>query len=66
MPQQLKGVYPMSDQPGKTWKCSNCGYTFDAAVLPEQCPACKQTCSFLDATCYTPDCAEKNIDERIK
>jgi rubredoxin len=55
----------MADDTTKTWKCSNCGYTFDAKTLPEQCPACKQTCSFLDVSCYTPDCADGDMDKRI-
>ena len=49
-----------------TWKCSHCGYTFDAVKIPEQCPACHKECSFLNATCYTPDCADGPLDERIR
>lgn len=38
------------------WKCANCGYTLEAEVPPDQCPACQQSCSFVDNTCYIPDC----------
>jgi rubredoxin len=48
-----------------SWKCSNCGYTFEADAYPNQCPSCKQKCEFVDNTCYTPDCAGDRIDPRI-
>jgi rubredoxin len=48
-----------------SWKCSNCGYTFEANSHPDQCPSCKQKCEFLDNTCYTPDCAAQGVDPRI-
>jgi rubredoxin len=48
-----------------SWKCSNCGYTFDSDAHPNQCPGCKEKCEFLDNTCYTPDCAAEGIDTRI-
>jgi rubredoxin len=57
-----------SDKRGDTmpsWKCSNCGYTFEANSHPDQCPSCKQKCEFLDNTCYTPDCAAQGVDPRI-
>jgi len=48
------------------WRCSNCGYTFGADAVPEQCPSCKQTCTFTDVTCYIPDCGGPgNIDPRL-
>ena len=53
---------------GKTmpsWKCSNCGYTFDADSHPNECPSCKEKCEFVDNTCYTPDCAAEGTDDRI-
>jgi rubredoxin len=50
----------------KWWKCSNCGYTFDAPTSPEQCPSCGEKCAFIDATCYTPECGGPgNIDPQI-
>ncbi|MDY6842603.1 MAG: hypothetical protein SVW57_00740 [Thermodesulfobacteriota bacterium] len=38
------------------WKCSDCGYTLKADVPPQKCPSCKEGCTFVDATCYTPEC----------
>ncbi len=49
-----------------SWKCEKCGYTFEATDIPETCPSCKEKCSFLDNTCYTPDCAGQPNDPRIK
>jgi rubredoxin len=52
-----------------TWKCSKCGYTFDAAVgkpPPEACPGCQEKCEFLNVTCYIPDCGEQGQDTRLK
>src|SRR5512141_1497245 len=51
--------------PMASWKCSNCGYTFEADAYPNQCPSCKEKCEFVDNTCYTPDCAADRIDPRI-
>ncbi len=48
-----------------SWKCSNCGYTFDADAHPNECPSCHEKCEFLDNTCYTPDCAAEGTDNRI-
>jgi rubredoxin len=48
-----------------SWKCSNCGYMFDADAHPDQCPSCKKKCEFLDNSCYTPDCAAQGVDPRI-
>ena len=47
-----------------SWKCSS-GYTLEADAPPNECPACKQKCDFLDATCYTPDCGPEGMDPRI-
>ncbi len=48
------------------WKCPNCGYTLQAATPPETCPSCHEKCTFVDATCYTPDCGGPgNIDPQI-
>ncbi len=52
-----------------TWKCSKCGYTFDAAVgktPPESCPDCKEKCEFLNVSCYIPDCGMQGQDNRLK
>jgi rubredoxin len=48
-----------------SWKCSNCGYTFEADAHPDECPSCKEKCEFVDNTCYTPDCAYEGTDDRI-
>ena len=48
------------------WKCNNCGYTFDIETPPDECPSCKKKCTFVDATCYTPDCGgQGNINPDI-
>ncbi|WP_423055275.1 rubredoxin-like domain-containing protein [Zhaonella formicivorans] len=43
------------------FKCSNCGYRLTADAPPETCPYCNSKCSFVDDSCYTPECglAEK-------
>ena len=38
------------------WKCSECGFTMQATMPPEQCPSCQQKCAFVDVTCYVPGC----------
>ncbi|HNU70488.1 MAG TPA: hypothetical protein PLG17_00625 [Thermodesulfobacteriota bacterium] len=38
------------------WKCNHCNYLLEALAPPEQCPACSQKCTFIDVTCYTPEC----------
>jgi rubredoxin len=48
-----------------TWKCEKCGYTLNADVPPELCPSCKEKCEFIDSSCYTPDCAGGDMDQRI-
>jgi rubredoxin len=54
------------DETKTWWKCSNCGYTFQAGTPPETCPSCKGKCTFVDATCYTPECGgPDNVDPQI-
>lgn len=48
-----------------TWKCEQCGYRFNEEKPPDECPSCHVKCSFLDVTCYTPDCQYEQVDERI-
>jgi len=48
------------------WKCSKCGYTIKQEKPPEPCPSCGEKCEFLNATCYTPDCQDQEIDKRIR
>ena len=47
------------------WKCTACGYTVKEEQPPEKCPACKQTCAFVDKTDYTQPIGEKKGDDRI-
>jgi rubredoxin len=48
------------------WRCSECGYTLQAATPPETCPSCRQKCAFNDVTCYTPECGgEQNPDPQL-
>ncbi|MBU4316576.1 MAG: hypothetical protein KKF30_04805 [Proteobacteria bacterium] len=49
-----------------SWKCTKCGYSFQAEKPPETCPSCKAKCEFVDNSCYTPDCEQSGIDSRIK
>jgi rubredoxin len=49
-----------------SWKCGKCGYELAADAPPEQCPACKEKCEFIDVTCYTPDCQFEGVDHRLK
>jgi CRP-like cAMP-binding protein len=45
------------------WMCSSCGYYLKTGEPPNQCPGCKQYCSFNDVTCYRPGCGgEANVD----
>lgn len=50
------------------WKCNQCNYILNAERPPEECPACKQQCVFIDVSCYTPDCGgpdSGNIDPQL-
>ena len=53
------------------WKCDQCGYTFklEPEKLPEKCPSFGQKCTFINVSCYTPDCCPTpdgcGIDTRI-
>ena len=58
----------MPDTPMPWWKCSECGYLFKADRAPEACPSCKVKCTFIDVTCYTPECGgpeSGNYDPRL-
>ena len=52
--------------PENTWKCSNCGNTVVQLAPPQTCPVCKQTCEFLNVTCYEPECGFTGMDNRLK
>ncbi len=48
------------------WQCSNCRYIMEAEMPPETCPSCKETCAFIDVSCYTPECGgPDNIDPQL-
>lgn len=49
-----------------SWMCEKCGYNMEADAPPEKCPSCSADCSFVDNSCYTPDCAGKPNDPQIK
>jgi rubredoxin len=58
----------MAENPNPWWKCSECGYMFQAPEPPETCPGCTTKCIFVDATCYVPECGgpeSGNPDPRI-
>ena len=56
----------MSESAKNWWKCSECNYLFQAPLPPEKCPSCRTKCTFIDATCYTPDCGgPANPDPQI-
>ncbi len=48
------------------WQCNKCGYSIKADAPPEKCPSCSNECSFVDNSCYTPDCQGMQSDPRIK
>jgi len=48
------------------WKCSNCRFTITATAPPDVCPECGNKCSFMNVTCYTPECGgPDNMDPRL-
>ena len=53
-------------KPHPWWKCSECGYTFQAKPPPpETCPSCQQKCVFIDITCYAPECGPGTPDPKL-
>jgi len=45
------------------WMCTSCGHCVNASRPPDECPHCRQSCSFADVTCYRPECGgEQNVD----
>jgi rubrerythrin len=51
-----------------TWKCHDCGYTFERAAEatpPETCPSCEKKCEFLNVSCYVPECGMTGQDPRL-
>jgi rubrerythrin len=48
------------------WKCITCGFTITAANPPDTCPECDGKCTFVNITCYTPDCGGPGkVDRRF-
>jgi len=48
------------------WKCTECKFIITAKSPPDVCPECGAYCSFIDATCYEPDCGGSGkLDPRI-
>jgi len=65
---QLKHLFkhnPEKEAFMTSWICDQCGYNLEADTPPEKCPSCKKDCSFVDNSCYTPDCAGTPNDPRI-
>lgn len=48
-----------------SWLCNKCGYAMEADSPPDVCPSCKSDCSFVDNSCYTPDCDGLPNDPQI-
>ncbi|MBM4401511.1 MAG: cyclic nucleotide-binding domain-containing protein [Crenarchaeota archaeon] len=38
------------------WQCIECGYFFDGVQPPQKCPGCNTNCTYVDVTCYRPEC----------
>lgn len=48
------------------WKCSKCGFLITTSVPPNVCPNCNKKCSFINVTCYTPECGGPgHMDPRL-
>jgi rubrerythrin len=48
------------------WKSSHCGFTITAAKPPDVYPECGEKSSFINITCYTPECGGPgHIDSRL-
>ena len=48
------------------WKCSECGFTFTAPKPQDICNECGAKESFINVTCYTPECGGPgHIDPRL-
>jgi len=50
------------------WKCNQCGYILTVEKPPNKCPSCQKNCTFIDVTCYIPECGgpkSGNIDPRL-
>jgi rubredoxin len=63
---RLRDLHEKEVEKLNDWKCSKCGYTLKADAPPEKCPACKETCEFVNVTCYIPECGFTGSDQRLK
>lgn len=56
----------MNEMEMNWWMCSECEYIFQSKASPETCPNCHKECSFVDVTCYIPECGgPNNLDARL-
>lgn len=49
-----------------SWKCSNCGYQYDAVEPSEECPSCGVKCEFVDVSNYVPRMDRTGRESRCK
>jgi rubredoxin len=48
------------------WMCSECENIFQDETPPATCPGCTKKCTFVDVTCYIPECGgPNNVDVRL-
>ncbi len=38
------------------WMCNECNYVFEAETPPDTCPSCRAKCTFMNVSCYIPEC----------
>lgn len=56
----------MKDRNTIWWMCSECENIFQAEKAPEKCPNCDRKCTFVDVSCYIPECGgPDNLDVRL-
>jgi rubredoxin len=48
------------------WMCDECNYVFEAETPPDTCPGCHAKCTFMNVSCYIPDCGGPgNYDPKL-
>ena len=56
----------MSDKNQNWWMCNECENIFQSVDLPQACPGCQKKCTFVNVTCYVPECGgPDNLDVRL-
>ena len=56
----------MKDQEKSWWMCSECENVFQSEIAPSACPNCSKICTFLNVTCFIPECGgPDNVDMRL-